>query len=76
MQPYTSRPMRRKSAIGLPIVGLPLFDWRNPFLVELVYCPLPVPRAADVLARRFQLPLSLARLVAEHAGFAMESFHE
>ncbi len=62
----------RANAIGLPIDGLPLFQWaaKRPSLNSF---PTPIPPAARRIAQRFGLDPARARLVAELAGFQLEA---
>ena len=73
MQQYHSWPMRRKSATGWPESSLPLFDWADAYVPVHLADTSPAMR---MLSCRYRLAPHFARLVAEHAGFAMENCHE
>lgn len=55
----------------LPKSDLPLFAWADARNCEPA--PLSMPRAALRISQRFGLSLTIARLVAEQAGFPMEA---
>ncbi|CAN1517468.1 hypothetical protein MCEMSEM23_00977 [Rhabdaerophilaceae bacterium] len=62
----------RRNGKALPKASLPLFEWAESR--SRLDCQ-PLPRAVDVIARRFNLSPSTAALVAERAGFRMEVSH-
>lgn len=72
MGKYTRRPSRRNGK-GAACAPLPLFDWANAIATENSAAPLP--RVVRIISHRFALSPSIARLVAEHAGFRMEANH-
>lgn len=51
--------------------SLPLFAWADPRLND--HQSVHLPRAAQLVARRFGLPPSRACAIAELAGFPMEA---
>jgi hypothetical protein len=63
----------RRNGKGAPCAPLPLFDWANAMASENSATPLP--RVVRIISHRFALSPSIARLVAEHAGFRMEANH-
>lgn len=56
---------------GCLLDGLPLFSWA----ANRAPCLFDMPRAARVIARRFQLPPDRARLVASLAGYREDPDH-
>ena len=72
MARYTMCPQRRKP-FRLAEKQPDLFDWANAIAAENSATPLP--RVVRIISHRFALSPSIARLVAEHAGFRMEANH-
>lgn len=62
------------NASGLPHEPLPLFVWAASRPADSLTLK-NLPRAAHVIARRFGLPPSHARVVAEHAGYPVEDYN-
>lgn len=63
---------RERGRKPAPVLTLPLFAWAD---ARLALEALAMPRAARMLARRYALSPSIARLCAEQAGFSMEIDH-
>jgi hypothetical protein len=57
----------RRSATG----AMPLFAWADTRPGN--YQSVHLPRAAQLVARRFGLPMARAQFIAELAGFPMEA---
>lgn len=68
MKAYPNRPPGRKG-YRLAKWQPDLFAWADTQSAPEC-CPLP--RAARIIAQRFALSPSIARLIAEHAGFILE----
>jgi hypothetical protein len=69
-----TKPRTARKALALPFGELPLFKWadaRPPRYTDT----LASSRAVNMLARRFGLPVALARAVAENAGYPVEAAH-
>lgn len=63
----------RRNRKAVPERRLPLFEWAE--MANPPLATLPLATAARMIARRFALSPSHARLIAEQAGFAMEVQH-
>lgn len=72
MPKLSHRAASRRNREGAPS-PLPLFDWAN--AIASRNSRTPEPRVVRILSHRFALSPSIARLVAEHAGFRMEAEH-
>lgn len=72
MRAYPNCAVRRKRS-RLAQSQPDLFDWANAIATENSAAPLP--RVVRIISHRFALSSSIARLVAEHAGFRMEANH-
>ena len=68
---YVHNTHPRVAATRAHAESLPLFAWANSRRDN--HQTVQLPRAAHVVARRFRLPPSHARVVAELAGYPLEA---
>ena len=66
-----SNTLRGVTARRARTASFPLLDWAE--AQHEITLSLPFPRAARFVARRFGLPPTRARVVAELAGYPMEA---